>query len=720
LEDSKPISPAQGARAGAAAGCTAWIVYGLVECWLFSIAPAALRPPWAYNPVHPAFTLLLFPFYAVLGAISGAAIGAAFAAAGARPRAVGIVSLCVLFDLGLVQVLAAGSESPFAFRQSSVHLLLPLAASVAVAGTALALERHGPATGPLRFLAGPAAASALLVGLPWTGVNLLATRTPGAKIAGVAAVPFVVAGAALALGAILPRRRWSGGRRALALAAFTALTLVAATSRKSAVRETPPPAETASGGVAPADAGPGGAAAARPDVILIVLDTVRADHLSVYGYERDNTPRLRELATHAVRYRRAIAAGDMTLSTHGSIFTGLYARQHGAHRSEAVPTGRPLSGKFDTLAERLARAGYWTGAVVSNTAYLSHAFGFNQGFRSYDVRNPVRLLAGTPVYSPRKWLREFLSAFAPRSVREHRYRGADVINDEIFGMLDRIAGTEPPFFLFVNYMDAHVPVNPPPPFDTMYPGRDDGFTTDDYYALLRAMVKGEREVTGAERAHLVSQYDGAIAWLDSQVGRFLDELRARGLYDDALVIVTSDHGEAFGDRALLNHGVSVYQDQVGVPLLVKYPGQTEGSVDDRLASSVDLLPTVLDVAGLGRDEGLAGASLRGPAPDGPRTVAAESFPFLFELNPEFKRTERAVFRGSLKLVASTSGKRELYDLSTDGGETRDLSAEQDSLARDLEARLEGWLEATVSQADSGEVVMDGATRARLEALGYLQ
>jgi arylsulfatase A-like enzyme len=507
------------------------------------------------------------------------------------------------------------------------------------------------------------------------------------------------------------------------LAAFAAITLALATSRESAVRETAPPEAPAAGtltGGPGAAAGGDPAAGARPDVVLIVLDTVRADHLSVYGYGRDNTPRLGELAAHAVRHDRAIAAGDMTLSTHGSLFTGLYARQHGAHRSEAVPTGRPLAEKFDTLAERLSRAGYWTGAVVSNTAYLSHAFGFNQGFRSYDVRNPVRLLAGTPVYSPRKWLRQILSALAPRSVREHRYRDAAAINAEVFALLDRGRETERPFFLFVNYMDAHVPVNPPPPFDTMYPGRDESFTTDDYYALLREMVKGGREVTPREREHLVSQYDGAIAWLDSQVGRLLDGLRARGLYDDALIVVTSDHGEAFGDRALLNHGVSVYQDQVSVPLLIKYPRQEAGRTDDRLASTVDLLPTVLDVAGLGPAEGVAGTSLRGPAPDAPRTVTAESYPFLFELNPDFRRTERAVFRGPLKLVVSTSGKRELYDLSADGDERRNLYAERDSVARDLEARLEGWLEVTVSQADSGEVKLDGATRDRLEALGYLQ
>ncbi|HMB68567.1 MAG TPA: hypothetical protein VKU85_04625, partial [bacterium] len=204
MTDSKPISLAQGARAGAAAGCTAWIVYGVVECWLFSVAPAALRPAWAYNPVHPVFTVLTFPFYAALGAAAGALMGAAFAAAGRRPRAIGVLSLAVVFDLGLVQVLAAGSESPFAFRQSSVHLILPLAASVLMAAAALALERRGAASGRLRFLTGPAAASLLLVGLPWTGVNLLATRTPGVKMAGVAAVPFVVAAAAIGLGAILP------------------------------------------------------------------------------------------------------------------------------------------------------------------------------------------------------------------------------------------------------------------------------------------------------------------------------------------------------------------------------------------------------------------------------------------------------------------------------------------------------------------------------------
>jgi arylsulfatase A-like enzyme len=685
-------------------GVVAWTAFAVTEAWFFSILPRLLRPDYAISPVHGGFSALTFALYPLLGAMLAAAVALAARAARLRlatdPPGIALLSLVLALDANLMQLLFQGVDSPFAFRQSRVHLVLPLAASLPLAFAAVR-------RGALAFLANPWTVSLLLVGLPWLTVGQLAQARPWAKGVGAAAWP-----AAVVVGSWLAGRLLGGARRPrhafVWLAGFAAVTLALSTTGEQTVRETGEPPAPRAGAPKP------------PNVVLITMDTVRADHLSLYGYERDTSPRLRELATQATLYTRAVASGDMTLTTHGSLFTGLYGRQHGAHRSETIPTGRPLAAKFVTAAEILTAAGYWTGAVVANTAYLSNAFGFDQGFQYYDVRSPVLLLSKSPPWSPRRWLHGLCAKFAPLPSVERKYRDARDINAAIVPLLDRFAERGAPFFLFVNYMDAHLPLIPPPPFDALWPGKDGTFTTDRYYEILRSVIRGDGALPDDVREHLLSQYDGAIAYVDSEIGVLIGELERRGLWENTLFIVTSDHGEAFGENSLLNHGVSVYQDQVAVPLLVRYPGMPGGLRATELASSVDVLPTILDVTGIPLPRAVPGRSLRDIAGAGERLVAAESFPFLFEVNPAFRRIERAVFAGPHKLIASTTGKHELYDLSRDASETEDLYEPGDSLAADLEARLTAWLDAMVTEADSSaDVPLDAATRDRLRALGYI-
>ncbi|MGQ0723287.1 MAG: sulfatase, partial [Candidatus Eiseniibacteriota bacterium] len=653
------------------AGALAWTAFAVGECWFFSILPRLLRPDYALSPVHGGFSALTFAFYPVLGATLSAAVAVAARAArwrvAADPSAVAVLCLVLALDANLVHLLFQGVDSPFSFRQSRVHLALPLAASLVLAFAAVR-------RGKLAFLANPWTVSLLLVGLPWMTVGQLAQARPWAK--GLAAAAWPVA---VVLGSWLAARLAGRARRprhGLAwLGGFAVVTLALSATGEQTVRETGEPPAPRAGAPKP------------PNVVLITMDTVRADHLSLYGYERDTTPELRALAAEATLYARAVASGDMTLTTHGSLFTGLYGRQHGAHRSESIPTGRPLATKFVTAAEILTEAGYWTGAVVANTAYLSNAFGFDQGFQYYDVRTPVLLLGKSPPWSPRRWLHALCAKFAPLPSVERKYRDARDINAAVLPLLDRFAERGAPFFLFVNYMDAHLPLIPPEPFDTLWPGKDETFTTDRYYEILRSVIRGDGALPDAVRDHLVSQYDGAIAYVDSEIGALIRELGRRGLWDDTLFIVTSDHGEAFGENSLLNHGVSVYQDQVAVPLLVRYPGAPGGLRVEELASSVDVLPTILDVTGISLPRAVPGRTLREIAGAGDRLVAAESFPFLFDVNPAFRRIERAVFAGPHKLITSTTGKRELYDLSRDASETEDLYQPGDSLTADLEARL---------------------------------
>jgi arylsulfatase A-like enzyme len=227
-------------------------------------------------------------------------------------------------------------------------------------------------------------------------------------------------------------------------------------------------------------------------------------------------------------------------------------------------------------------------------------------------------------------------------------------------------------------------------------------------------------MTEEERLHLLSQYDGGIAYVDSRLGRLVDRLKQGGLWDDALVVVTSDHGEAFGERGLIDHGVSVYQDQVWVPLVVKYPRGAAPRVVDDAVSTVDVLPTVLDVLGIDAPEDLRGRSLRAGGGPVERAVVAEHYPFeqLVRKDPE-AAVARALVAGRWKLVRRDDGREELYDLDTDPEELHDLRGSGAAPAEELDAALDRWLEETPA-AESAADALDEDASERLKALGYVQ
>jgi arylsulfatase A-like enzyme len=458
---------------------------------------------------------------------------------------------------------------------------------------------------------------------------------------------------------------------------------------------------------------PGGASAGPP-VILLLLDTVRADHLSLQGYPRPTTPHLEELAREARVFTRATSAGDMTLSTHGSLFTGKYAREHGArHGGTSV-----LPDRFDTLAELLRGRGYRSYAVVANHGYLAPFFRLDQGFDYWDSRAAAGWTSER--YLLRSGVRELIR---PTSRSPHEgdrpFRSADDVHREVDALIRRLGDRLDGAFLFVNYMDAHFPYLPPPPYDTMFPGLDPTVTVRGMHDRRRAIALKGGELSMNESAHLLSQYDGAIAYLDSRLALLMERLRDIGAYDDAIVVITSDHGEAFGERGLIDHGVSVYRDQVFVPLLVKAPGAAPGP-DDRPASSVDVLPTVLEAVGLGAPEGARGRSLLREAEPG-RTVIAEHYPseLFVKGGASWGIVQRALTDGRHKLVLDAGGGTELYDVEHDPAETEDLAGRRPETVAELAMRLSAWLAAT-EEAAGEEAVLDDDAGERLEALGYVQ
>lgn len=443
---------------------------------------------------------------------------------------------------------------------------------------------------------------------------------------------------------------------------------------------------------------PGPAAEPPPNVVLVTLDTTRADHLSAYGYERPTTPFLERLAaSRATLWTRAYAAAPWTLPTHASLFTGRYPFEHGARtypvaehvRPSDYGNVKPLDWDHVTLAEALGGAGYRTAAFVANHGYLDRQSQLDQGFEIWHV--------------------------------DH-VRAAE-LNEQVLPWLEQW-GPRGPFFLFVNYMDAHRPLNTEPASpDLPTPVRDEA---GDLFGELKVAVLSSDEPPPPELVStVVDQYDNALAHLDRAVEAVVGKLDELGLSGSTLIVVTSDHGEFLGEHDLVEHSKDVYQEVLHVPLLTVAPGQREGRVDDRLVSSVHLPRLVVEHLPQELRERLEPLFPR--APGEPTLLGENYFARLHDLRnpvwgPRFERVRVALLHGRWKYVHSSDGRDELYDLEADPRELEDLIEREPALAERLREELRAlWV-------DPGDAVEDGAggaaelsaeERARLEELGYL-
>lgn len=321
--------------------------------------------------------------------------------------------------------------------------------------------------------------------------------------------------------------------------------------------------------------------------MLVTLDTTRADHLPDYGYPRDITPNLSALARQSVRFTHAWSTSSWTLPAHASLFTGRYPASHGAHADpkgalslkDAVPDAmgraarvRGLADAQTTLAELLAARGYRTGAFVGGP-WLRRPFGLLQGFEHADD-----------------------------DVKDVHGRRADELTDRALAWLATVP-RKAPFFLFVNYFDAHAPYDPPPGFDDLGRARD----AFDPEPLTNALLRGKRELSADERGILIDRYDGEIRFADHHLGRLLDAVARRPGGGRTLVVVTADHGESFGEGGRYYHTYWLSEELLHVPLLVRYPDRAgAGTSDDAPVQLVDVLPIVAQVTGLALPDGVEG------------------------------------------------------------------------------------------------------------------
>lgn len=453
----------------------------------------------------------------------------------------------------------------------------------------------------------------------------------------------------------------------------------------------------------------------RPNVLFVVLDTVRKDHLLSYGHDRRTSPNLDRLAGDATRYEHAVSAAPWTLPSHASMFTGRYPSHH-----RTVSTRPHLEADQPTVAEELSAAGYTT-LGFANSSFISTDRGFARGFDSYHDLQRLPHFRGR-YYEPS---REFLQL-----VFNHLTRGYDTAYFQAEKLKSALRRTDPLWFAFVNFLPAHSPYDPPPAFeerfergfdawDAVNPERVRGLSADAYEYML-----GDMAVSDAEWDLLKRWYDGEIAYVDYLLGDLMTFLKERGLYEDTLVIVTADHGEQFGENGLAYHNFSLAETVLNVPLLVKWPGNPDPEVSTELMSLIDLAPTILDVADVSRPETMQGRSLRSePEPAAVFAEYAYPYPLLSggiirahgDRFGQYERALQAVRTRTHKLVRSSEGDTTLYELI--GGDEREIGDEE--VARELERRLDATLEPLPEADVEGDEELSEHTREHLRELGYL-
>jgi choline-sulfatase len=425
--------------------------------------------------------------------------------------------------------------------------------------------------------------------------------------------------------------------------------------------------------------------APSPNVILITLDTFRADRMGFLGSKRGLTPNLDTLASQSVVFTHAYSQVPLTAPSHATILTGTYPQFHQVRDFQT-----PLAEWLPYAPEILHTRGYSTAAFIGSMVLdpgVGLARGFDRGFETYDA------------------------GFHQGQPGEDRYssterRGSEVVGHALAWLKEHPRG---PFFIWVHLYDAHDPYDPPEPYKSKYP---------------------------------LTPYDGEIAYVDAQVGKFLDELRSRGLYDGAVIAVMADHGEALGDHGEDFHGFFLYDETIRVPLVIKLPGSNlvgttaagkdaneKNPAGKRIESRVelvDVLPTILQAVGVAVPKEVQGESLlsmMAPPPPNPETPTPETPDRVAYAETEY--AHRAYGWSSLRALRTgkylyiDAPRRELYDQAADPKEEHNLSATSGAVTGTLAGQLDAFLQKTNNTKEAPKLVVDPEAQEKLAALGYV-
>lgn len=436
----------------------------------------------------------------------------------------------------------------------------------------------------------------------------------------------------------------------------------------------------------------------KPNILWIVMDTVRADHLSCYGYYRNTTPNIDRIASEGILYENTFSTAPWTLPSHASMFTGMFPSKHGADAEHQC-----LDHNFQTIAEVLSLYGYKTFGYSNNSFAVSYKEYMNQGFDTFEVTKMGKKMKSANLAD------ELKINNARREVQNSLLMddGARRTNEVVKEWISEAHREGTPFFVFINYMEAHLPYHPPESFARPYLGGDVslaeamGVSQDQY-----GYITGKKQMSDEDFEILRALYDGEISYLDFRMGQLFDYLRELDILDNTILIVTADHGENFGEHNMMDHILCVYDTLLHVPLIIRYPSLFEAGL--RVSEQVqltDIYPTLLDIVGIEWDsKEIQGRSLLRERGGGePRFAIAEHAVwvlcleklkkayFQFDVS-KYTRRLKTIRTEKFKYIWSSDGHDELYNIQQDPGELYNLIEINPEKAEELKALLKEWLD----------------------------
>jgi arylsulfatase A-like enzyme len=468
-----------------------------------------------------------------------------------------------------------------------------------------------------------------------------------------------------------------------------------------------------------------------PNIVLVVMDTVRADFLSCYQNKMNLTPNIDKIAHEGMLFLKAISPSPWTLSTHASIFTGLYPSQHSAGWEYTH-----LDEEFLTLAEYLSQQGYLTVAFSENPI-VSKELGLAQGFGNFHEIYDEIFRYSRQAIAPRviKKIREKLFSYKDES----QYAQDTIRFFKRWMYINNYKTDSRPFFAFLNFMAAHLPNYPRRGFRFCQPSKSElqriepiNRTPEKFY--LPKYRLNERELEIMRRL-----YEGEIAYLDSRLADLFDFLKNKNILDQTILILTSDHGENFGDHGLIEHQFCLYNSLLHVPLIIRYPQKiVPGSRSKELVSTIYLFKTLLDLIGIPETEDLKTIekrSLFDTNRNGHNNVIYAEYDNPIEMikniignetSPDFNykqfdRILKCIYAGNHKLIWASDGHNEAYDINNDWQETSNSFFENSNLALLLQTEMVNfqrglWMPQTIRKNQK----IDEKTLERLRSLGYIK
>jgi arylsulfatase A-like enzyme len=462
----------------------------------------------------------------------------------------------------------------------------------------------------------------------------------------------------------------------------------------------------------------------KPNILWVVYDTVRADHISAYGYPKQTSPNFDALAREGTVFDKTYTSAAWTVESHASMFTGKYASQHGCRHPTLF-----LGEQHKTIAQFLTEAGYDSSLYAGNP-WLDHSTGLARGILDL---SPTWRFSTTIAFS-------FVGRFWIDHIQGGGDKGAGLTNESFKHWYEAKRDKKRPFFAFVNYLEAHAPyfaVSPEDRHKFLPEGASDAEASELSAKIFNHMVFGlDYEFSRREMDIILAMYDAGIHNADRRMGELLDVLRKDGTLDNTLVIVTADHGELFDEHNMWGHDLALYNEVVHVPLVIRYPAKMPaGMRSDKPVQLLDLFATVMSAAGLS-DRMPADARAQDILPlvagggDVNRPLFGEYFtPRMPPLVRDIQKMGKdpatfhinSVQQSNLKLIRWSDEAR-LFDLATDPREQTDLSSSRAEDKQRLNALIDDFVKANQAGTggSSGGGELDEAMKQRLKSLGYIQ